>query len=93
MTQLFSYDLDFPLEVDDEYWDTGNAGTNFKQPSHLPSKIVAFNQFIKLTEIIAFTAKTLVSEDPLVRGVTLNSISRTAVSCGQEKDFFWFHQR
>jgi len=48
--------------VDDEYWDTGNSETNFKQPSHLPSKITAFNQFIKLSEIIAFAAKTLVRQ-------------------------------
>jgi len=65
LTQLLSYDLDFPLEVDDEYWDTGDSETNFKQPNHLPSKITAFNQFIKLSEIIAFTTKTLVCQVPI----------------------------
>ncbi|KAF5354715.1 hypothetical protein D9756_005344 [Leucocoprinus leucothites] len=57
------YDLDFPLEVDDEYWDTSNARTNFKQPNNIPSKVSAFNHFIKLTEIIAFAAKTLYPVD------------------------------
>ncbi|KAJ3575093.1 hypothetical protein NP233_g1332 [Leucocoprinus birnbaumii] len=57
------YDLDIPLEVDDEYWETGNPKTDFKQPKDLPSQISAFNHYLKLTEIIGFTAKTLYPVD------------------------------
>ncbi|KAF9012382.1 hypothetical protein BDQ17DRAFT_1387125 [Cyathus striatus] len=32
---------------------------SFKQPPGIPSKIAAFNEFIKLTQIMAFTMKTL----------------------------------
>jgi hypothetical protein len=54
--------LELPLEVDDEYWETGDNCTNsFKQPPGIPSLIAAFNQFIKLTQIIAFTVRTLVT--------------------------------
>jgi hypothetical protein len=60
ITQSLSYDLGFPLEVDDEYWETGNAETDFKQPDNVPSKLSCFTQFLKLAEIIAFAAKTLV---------------------------------
>ncbi|KXN92472.1 hypothetical protein AN958_08031 [Leucoagaricus sp. SymC.cos] len=57
------YDLELPLEVDDEYWETGNEETDFKQPSGVPSKISSFIHFLRLSEIIAFTAKTLYPVD------------------------------
>lgn len=52
-----SFDLDLPLEVDDEYWDTDKT---FEQPSNILSRIAAFNHFIKLTQIMAFTVRTMV---------------------------------
>jgi len=61
LTQL-SFDLELPLEVDDDYWETGNNCTDpFKQPPGVPSLIAAFNQFIKLTQVMAFTMRTLVT--------------------------------
>ncbi|KIM40075.1 hypothetical protein M413DRAFT_73918 [Hebeloma cylindrosporum] len=54
------FDLELPLEVDDDYWE---AGDPFKQPPDLPSLITAFNQFIKLTQIMAFTLRTLYALD------------------------------
>jgi hypothetical protein len=56
-----SFDLDLPLEVDDEYWE-GRQGSEkiFEQPRGIPSRIAAFNHFIKLTQIMAFTMRTMV---------------------------------
>ena len=57
----FSFDLDLPLEVDDEYWEGRRDGEKmFEQPRNIPSRIAAFNHFIKLTQIMAFTMRTMV---------------------------------
>ena len=56
-----SFDLDLPLEVDDEYWEgRQDSEKTFEQPRNIPSRIVAFNHFIKLTQIMAFTMRTMV---------------------------------
>ena len=56
-----SFDLDLPLEVDDEYWEARQDGEKiFEQPRSIPSRIAAFNHFIKLTQIMAFTMRTMV---------------------------------
>lgn len=56
-----SFDLDLPLEVDDDYWEA-RPGTHrpFTQPAGIPSTVTAFNQLIKLTQIMAFALRTLV---------------------------------
>lgn len=54
----YSFDLNLPLEVDDEYWTGPNAWT---QPEGVPSTITGFNHFLRLTQIMAFTVKTVVS--------------------------------
>ncbi|KAJ6489867.1 fungal-specific transcription factor domain-containing protein [Mycena sanguinolenta] len=42
------YDVDLPLEVDDEYWDTG-----FTQPEGKPSQLSYFVSHLRLCEILA----------------------------------------
>ena len=67
-----SFDLDLPLEVDDEYWEGRQDSEKiFEQPRNTPSRIVAFNHFIKLTQIMAFTMRTMVC----VIGLRQNYIS------------------
>jgi hypothetical protein len=61
--QFYSYDLDLPLEVDDEYWETSNPAEAFKQPKGVPSKVSALNCFIRIGRILGFVQKTLVSID------------------------------
>lgn len=56
-----SFDLDLPLEVDDDYWETGDPETDFRQPPGRPSKISAFNLLLRLMQILAFSLKTIVS--------------------------------
>ena len=58
-----SFDLDLPLEVDDEYWEGRQDSEKiFEQPRNIPSRIAAFNHFIKLTQIMAFTMRTMVCD-------------------------------
>jgi hypothetical protein len=56
-----SFDLDLPLEVDDEYWESrDDPRETFKQPPGVPSLVSSFTQVIRLSQIIAFALKTLV---------------------------------
>ncbi|TEB38197.1 hypothetical protein FA13DRAFT_1725843 [Coprinellus micaceus] len=50
------FDLEFPLEIDDPYWGDEHG---WKQPEGVPSTVSFFSQFIKLTQVIAFTSRTL----------------------------------
>lgn len=56
-------DVDYPIEVDDEFWECEDPSLNFKQPESQPCKISAFVSSIKLHEIIGTTLKTVVSLD------------------------------
>jgi len=51
-----SYDLDLPIECDDEYWETG-----FQQPEGKPSSVAYFNMHLKLTDILAYAMRLIVS--------------------------------
>ncbi|KZS98644.1 hypothetical protein SISNIDRAFT_481356 [Sistotremastrum niveocremeum HHB9708] len=53
------HDLDLPLEVDDEYWERSDHNLAFKQPAGKPSVISGFNTFIKLTNLMEFTIRTI----------------------------------
>ncbi|KAF9501530.1 hypothetical protein BDN71DRAFT_1492196 [Pleurotus eryngii] len=53
------FDVDLPLEVDDDYWENEDPSLAFKQPSDKPSKVAFFNSWAKLSQIIAFATKTI----------------------------------
>ncbi|KAJ7629448.1 fungal-specific transcription factor domain-containing protein [Mycena polygramma] len=53
------YDLDYPLEVDDEYWEASDPGLAFKQPPERPSIVSYFTAYLKLMEIIGMAQKTI----------------------------------
>lgn len=48
------FDLDLPIECDDEYWDNG-----FQQPSGKPSLITFFTSLIRLTDILAYAMRLI----------------------------------
>ncbi|KAF8894329.1 fungal-specific transcription factor domain-containing protein [Gymnopilus junonius] len=50
------FDLDLPLECDDEYWDRG-----FEQPSDKPSSISFFNTYLRLMDIHAYAMRSIYS--------------------------------
>jgi hypothetical protein len=58
---LHSYDVDYPLEVDDEFWDTGDPATDFVQPDDRPSRISVFVCLLKLVKVINRSMKVIVS--------------------------------
>ena len=51
-----SFDLDLPLECDDEYWEHG-----FQQPEDKPSSISFFNCYLRLIDILAYAMRLIVS--------------------------------
>lgn len=55
------YDVDLPIECDDEYWDHPDPQKRFKQPKDKPSFVTYFIFQIKLCNILAFTLRTLYS--------------------------------
>jgi hypothetical protein len=60
-SESFSFDVDYPLDVDDEYWDTGNPQTDFKQPPGKPSKIAMYISLLSLERIVASAIMNVVS--------------------------------
>ena len=39
---LYSFDIDFPVECDDEHWIVDESGLTFAQPPDKPSTVAAF---------------------------------------------------
>ena len=54
-----SFDLDLPIECDDEYWVQSDPSLNFVQPEGKPSVVAFFNSFLRLNQIQAFAIRTL----------------------------------
>ncbi len=55
-----SYDVEYPVEVDDEYWTNPDPELAFKQPPGKLSSITAFNLLLKLGEILDTVLRVLV---------------------------------
>ncbi|GJE89789.1 Zn(II)2Cys6 transcription factor [Phanerochaete sordida] len=55
------FDVDYPIECDDEYWLTENPQNAFKQPPEKPSSIAYFNWYLRLTQIQARALRTIYS--------------------------------
>ncbi|PBK81933.1 hypothetical protein ARMGADRAFT_976134 [Armillaria gallica] len=58
------FDVDLPVEVDDAYWETEDPNMAFRQPPDVPCTVTAFNLFIKLSQIVAFTTRTIYATNP-----------------------------
>jgi hypothetical protein len=62
LTRLLpSYDIDYPVECDDEYWDHPDPEKRFQQPEGKPSVAAFIVTYLKLTEILGTAQKTIVS--------------------------------
>ncbi|EDR09003.1 uncharacterized protein LACBIDRAFT_296682 [Laccaria bicolor S238N-H82] len=55
------FDLDMPIECDDEYWEHPDPSQRFKQPANKPSLISYFILDIKLHQIASFALRTIYS--------------------------------
>ena len=57
---MSSFDVDYPIECDDEYWKpNGDLGQAFQQPCGKTSAITTFVYQLKLCEILAYALRTL----------------------------------
>ncbi|KAF4591027.1 hypothetical protein EYR40_009625 [Pleurotus pulmonarius] len=54
-----SYDVEYPVEVDDEYWTNPDPELAFKQPPGKLSSITAFNLLLRLGEILDTVLRVL----------------------------------
>ncbi|KAJ7224319.1 fungal-specific transcription factor domain-containing protein [Mycena pura] len=55
------FDLDFPIDCDDEYWDSLDPAMAFQQPKGKPSRISAFIAFLRLCHVLSFALRTIYS--------------------------------
>ncbi|KAJ7646785.1 fungal-specific transcription factor domain-containing protein [Roridomyces roridus] len=62
------YDVDYPLQVDDEYWDHFDPQRKFQQPAGKPSQSAFITAYIKLMEILGMAQKTIYSVKRPQRG-------------------------
>lgn len=62
-----SFDVDLPMEIDDEYWENErDPDQAFKQPAGKPSALSYFVSLIKLIQILAVALRTIVSHAPSI---------------------------
>ncbi|KAF7376566.1 Zn(2)-C6 fungal-type domain-containing protein [Mycena sanguinolenta] len=61
ITKDEDYDVDYPLEVDDDYWEHPDPEQAFKQPPGKPSVYSFIVSYLKLTEILGTAQKTIYS--------------------------------
>ncbi|KAJ7147907.1 fungal-specific transcription factor domain-containing protein [Mycena crocata] len=62
-THVEEYDVDPPLEVDEEYWENPDPEQAFKQPPGKPSLITYFVHHIRLCELLDSTVRRLYASD------------------------------
>lgn len=55
-----SFDIEMPIECDDEYWEDPDPDQRWRQPPGKPSLITAFNLYLKLNQVLAFSLRTIV---------------------------------
>ncbi|KAI0090935.1 fungal-specific transcription factor domain-containing protein [Irpex rosettiformis] len=65
------YDVDYPMECDDEYWENAEGKAVFEQPAGKPSKTSFFRYFLRLKQIHMFALRTVYA------------INRTKVALGR----------
>jgi hypothetical protein len=58
-----SIDVDLPLEVDDEYWETANPSQAFVQPPGKPARVSLFVWNIKLDRFMSYAMKIIARSD------------------------------
>ncbi|KAJ7741173.1 fungal-specific transcription factor domain-containing protein [Mycena maculata] len=58
-TSSSDYDLDYPIECDDEYWETDDPAMAFKQPPGKPSVVSYTIAYLKLIEILGMAQQTI----------------------------------
>ncbi|KAL1750742.1 hypothetical protein FB107DRAFT_279342 [Schizophyllum commune] len=60
-TQEEDFDLDYPVDCDDEYWDHPDPKKAWKQPPGRPSEVAFFISMLQLHELLAICLRTIYS--------------------------------
>ena len=60
LRSFYSFDLELPMDVDDEYWQPIDGSEPFKQPPERPTAVSAFIHLLKLSQILSFTLRSIV---------------------------------
>lgn len=55
-----SFDLDLPLEVDDQYFESADPAQAFKQPLDKPARVAYFTAATKMSRILGYALRTIV---------------------------------
>ncbi|KAJ7180692.1 fungal-specific transcription factor domain-containing protein [Mycena filopes] len=76
------FDLDFPIDCDDEYWEAADPEKAFQQPKGKPSHISAFVAYLRLCQIMSFALRTIYS---------INS-SKVLLGLSKGNDSDWEHR-
>ncbi|KAJ6510507.1 fungal-specific transcription factor domain-containing protein [Mycena sanguinolenta] len=58
-TSSDDYDVEYPIECDDEYWESSDPNQAFKQPPGKPSIVSYFVAYLKLIEIMGMAQKSI----------------------------------
>jgi hypothetical protein len=61
-THSYSFDIELPIECDDEYWEPNERGEQFKQPPGKPSTVAFFISYLKLLQILNIALRTIVRQ-------------------------------
>ncbi|KAI0930432.1 hypothetical protein AcW1_009125 [Taiwanofungus camphoratus] len=75
------FDLEFPLEVDDEYWQDSSGEWTFQQPREKPSLVTAFVYWAKLAQVSGFALKIVRS----IGKAKLNPLGQVGPRWSEEK--------
>ncbi|KAJ7648436.1 fungal-specific transcription factor domain-containing protein [Mycena rosella] len=62
-TSFDDYDVDYPADCDDEYWETSDPDMAFKQPPGRPSVVSYTIAYLKLMEILGMAQKMVRQKD------------------------------
>ncbi|KAG6812669.1 hypothetical protein H0H92_001427 [Tricholoma furcatifolium] len=57
--RVFCFDVDFPVECDDEYWEHPDPSKRFKQPPNTPSYVTGFVLHLKLHQVLMVVLRTI----------------------------------
>ncbi|KAF7361336.1 Fungal-trans domain-containing protein [Mycena sanguinolenta] len=58
-TSSDDYDVEYPVECDDEYWESSDPSQAFKQPPGKPSIVSYFVAYLKLIEIMGMAQRSI----------------------------------
>ncbi|THU89669.1 hypothetical protein K435DRAFT_760868 [Dendrothele bispora CBS 962.96] len=53
------YDLEYPTECDDDYWENEDPNKAFVQPEDKPSRVAFWNHYIKFAEIVGYAHRLI----------------------------------